>query len=72
MPLASIRSSLSVLSAPNRKRAERIKALSQALEHGTEEDYLELLVGWGLPARNLEGLLNEFRRHRREKRGLLL
>lgn len=68
----SFRTSLQALSTPNRKRAERLKLLEQTLEHGTEEDYLELLVGWGVPARRLEGLLNEFRRHRRVKRELLL
>ena len=68
----SFRTSLSILSTPNRQRAERVRLLSDVLEHGTEDDYLELLVGWGVPARRLEGLLNEFRRHRRVKRELLL
>ena len=67
----SIRTSLHVLSKPNRTYTEKAKALSHALEHGTEDDYLELLVGWGVPAGNLERLLTEFRHYRREKRGLL-
>jgi len=66
------RTSLYSLFTQNRKRTDRLNTLNQVLEHGTEGDYLELLVGWGVPARNLEGLLNEFRRHRRTKRGLLL
>jgi hypothetical protein len=68
----SLRTSLNPLSKQNRKRTERLNLLNQVLEHGTEDDYLELLVGWGVPARNLEGLLNEFRHHRRTKRRLLL
>ena len=67
----SLRSVLSVLSTPNRKRSHRLTLLAHVLEHGTEDDYVELLVGWGVPARRLEGLLNEFRHHRREKRHLL-
>ena len=66
-----LRTSLHILSTPNRAHTEKAKALSHTLEHGTEEDYLELLVGWGVPAYNLQRLLNEFRHYRRQKRGLL-
>lgn len=55
----------------NEKRDERLTALSEILEYGSEEQYLELLVGWGVPSVELNGLLNEFRGRRREKRGLL-
>ena len=55
----------------NQKREERLTALSEILEYGSEDQYLQLLVGWGVPSVELNGLLNEFRSRRREKRGLL-
>ena len=59
------RTSFRWLFAPNRNRQERLNSLSHALEHGTEE------IGWGVPAAKPEGLVNEFRQYRREKRGCL-
>jgi hypothetical protein len=44
--------------------------LSAILEYGSEEQYLELLAGWRVPSVELNGLLNEFREKRREKKGL--
>jgi len=54
----------------NGKRNERLAALSAILEYGSEEQYLELLAGWRVPSVELNGLLNEFREKRREKKGL--
>jgi len=67
----SVRTSFRSLFVTNRNRQNRLSSLSHVLEHGTEDDYLQLLVGWGVPAAKLEGLVNEFRQYRREKRGLV-
>jgi hypothetical protein len=67
----TIKSIFAKLFVRDRKREERLKALSDILEHGTEDQYWELLVSWGVPQDELESLLNEFRRQRRAKRGLL-
>lgn len=55
----------------NKKRDAGLTALSEILEYGSEEPYMELLVGWSVPTVELNGLLNEFRGRRQEKRGLL-
>ena len=67
-----IRTSLQRAFSRNDKRDQRLSALKHVLEHGSEDQYLELLTGWGVPSAQLGGLLNEFRRHRRDKRGLVL
>jgi len=69
--LRPIRTSLLRLFSRNGKRDERLNVLSELLQCGSEDQYLELLVGWGVPSADLAGLLNEFRGRRREKRGLL-
>jgi len=66
-----IRTSFVRLFSGNGKRDERLTALSDILESGSEDQYLELLVGWGVPSADLAGLLNQFRGRRREKRRLL-
>jgi hypothetical protein len=68
----SIKSSLSKLFSRDRKREEQLNALSDILDYGTEEQYLELLVSWKVPAGERAFLLQEFRKERNEKRGLLL
>jgi hypothetical protein len=56
----------------DKKTEEKIKALNDILEHGTEEQYIELLLTWNVPQDEFERLLDSFRQQRREKRGLLL
>ncbi len=68
---AAIKTSLTQFFTRDKKREERLKALADILEAGTEEQYLELLVSWGVPQNELASLLNEFRWQRCEKRGLL-
>jgi len=65
-----IRTSLQRAFSHNAKRDQRLNALRNVLDHGSEDQYLELLTGWGVPSAQLGGLLNEFRRHRQDKRGL--
>jgi hypothetical protein len=66
-----IKSSLAGLFTKNKQRDEKLAALNDILEHGTEDQYVQLLITWNVPQDELEPLLNEFRRQRREKRGLL-
>jgi len=65
-----IRTSFLGLFVRDEKRDKRLSALSHVLEHGSEEQYLELLVSWGVPADALDDLLNQYRQRRKEKRGL--
>ena len=67
----TLRSSLSKLFLRDKKREEKLKALRDILEYGTEDQYLELLVSWGVPREERESLLHEFRQQRSANRGLL-
>ena len=66
-----IKSSLAKLFRKDKKTRERLASLEEILEHGTEEQYIELLLTWHVPQDEFERLLNSFREQRREKRGLL-
>lgn len=48
----------------NKKRDAGLTVLNEILEYGSEEPYMELLVGWSVPTVELNGLLNEFRTKR--------
>ena len=66
----SIRTSFLTLFVRDEQREARLSALSDLLEHGSEEQYLKLLIDWGVPVDALHELLNHFRKQRREKRRL--
>ena len=66
----SIRTSFLALFVRNGKREAQLSALSHVLEHGSEEEYLKLLIDWDVPGDALRELLNHYRAQRRAKRGL--
>ena len=65
-----IKTSFFTLFVRDEKREAKLNALSDVLEHGSEEQYLKLLIDWGVPVDALHELLNQFRKQRREKRRL--
>lgn len=69
-PTRSTRSSLSKLFAKDKKREAQLEELQELLDYGTEAQFMELLVSWGVPREERQRLLNDFREQRAVKRGL--